>query len=553
MLTLHARLKAQCEADLGRKTPTCFPDPFSEHFPADYFLYNLLRKEEPFTKKEEVPSSVLRSSLSKFADSEWRCRVVNTCGRFTTPIVDEDKVFFREAIRLARSWISQTMMDRWPMWESARYTSGASRNSSRSRSMSYLKSAGYSETGKMSGSESALAIVAREIAPEFGLHWPYARVEIVDDCRFDFVHKTAKSVRFMALQPEYNLLTQQCVGDCIRAALLPFGINLNDQSRNQELAYIGSVTRGIATIDLSNSSDNIAMAHGEMFLPPRLFEMCMATRITHASVGAVKHRLQKLAPMGNGFIFELQSLIYAGLVHAVTRLKGGRECDIAVYGDDIVISTECALPLMDLLIHLGMEPNLEKSYWGETPFRESCGKHYLAGRDVTPFYVKESLCGLRALFRAVNGLNYWQQRTNLKIDLAIKLLAKEIPKKDRLIVPQSFSIDAGLHFLVSGCTLPPRKKNKYGELMMKVKILADQTQDIKERLEDDVLYLDWLNQPPMQLIANDIWRKLQGRLHGVDRIGLHGMPIVPKSYSRVLDAETHPADWVDVVYPVDAT
>lgn len=547
MLSFHAQLKAACEADLNRQTPSTFPDLNPETFPADYFLYNLFRKEEPFANKRDVPVEVLRNSLAKFADSEWRCRVVNTCGRFTTPIVDEDKIFFREAIRLARSWISSTMMDRWPQWERARYSSGASRNSSKMRAMSYLKEAGYSESGKMSGTKTALAIVAREIAPAFGLHWPYARVEQVNDCRFDFVHKTAKAVRFMALQPEYNLLAQSCVGDCIGDALLEVGIDLKDQSRNQSFAYSGSVRRDVATIDLSNSSDNIAMAHGEMFLSPRVFDLCMSTRVTHASVGEVSHRLEKLAPMGNGFIFELQSLIYAGLAHAVTRLKGGRECDIAVYGDDIVVSTCCAVPLMDLMIHLGMEPNYEKSYWGEHPFRESCGEHFFAGRCVTPFYVKQPLEGLRALFRAVNGLCAWQDRTGLNLSSAIKLLVKRIPKKDRLVVPSTYSVDSGLHYLVSGCTLPKRCVNAHGDPRIAFQVLTDKVQDIRDRLEDWVVYREWLRSPPSTLIEEELWMKVYRTLPTRIWKHVHGFPRSDKSYSRVLtDEKVRQVFWADV-------
>lgn len=556
MLTLHAQLKAAAERDLGRSTPSTFPSQDVDTFPADYMLYNLLRKEEPFAEKDEVPTAVLRDSLSKFAESEWRCRVVNLCGRFYTPLVKEDEVFFSEAIRLARSWISRTMMEHWPSWEDARYTSGASRNSSRQQSMAYLKWAGITEKGRMSATTSALDIVESMIAPEFGSSWKPAKVELVNDCRFDFVHKTAKAVRFITPQPEYNLLAQTCVGDCIRKALKVVGIDLDDQTRNQNLAYIGSITRDIATIDLTNSSDNIAMVHGEELLPERIMDYCLATRVTHTTVGDVSHRLNKIATMGNGFIMELQTLIYAGLAHAVTALTGGSERDIAVYGDDIVISTASAQPLMDLLVYLGMEPNFSKSYWGDVPFRESCGKHYIAGRDVTPFYVKAPLVDedgkpcLRSVFRAINGLMYWQNRTGLRLRSTIKLLVDLLSKKDRIVVPREYSIDCGLHFAVSGCTLPKRIVTPHGDKMIEFRVLTDPVQDIRERISDDVLYYDWLRSPPKDLIPENIWSKVREIRFWSDRYACFprfhhsGGPRDRKSYSRVLDLETNPATWV---------
>lgn len=541
MQPLHARLKAACESDLGLTTPSSFPDRNDPNFPKLYFLYNLLRKEEPYTHKSEVPVDVLRSSLCKFADSEWRCRVINQHGRFYSPIVESDDLFFREAIRLAKSWISNTMMEHYPDWSCASYTSGASRNSSRSRSMSYLKQAGVVERGNMSGTAAARYIVESFIAPTFGHHWPSFKTDIVDDCRFDFVHKTASSVRFMAPQPELNMLAQKCVGDCIRDALFDATIDLNDQRWNQWMAWHGSVNRETATIDLSNSSDNVAIRHGSMLLPERIYDMCMATRTQYASVGAYKHQFQKLAPQGNGFIFEVQSLIYAGLCHAVTVLFGGREQDIAVYGDDIVISTNCAEPLMDLLVYLGMEPNLDKSYWGSDPFRESCGEHYYAGLDVTPFYVKQPLTKLRPKFRAINGLKYWETRTGYRLPSAIKLLVSEVDKKDRRVVPRSYSIDCGLHFAVSGCKFPKRHVTRYGNLVLKFDTLNDKVQDIAERLSDNVLYIDWFASPPVDMIDSEIWSKVC-----YPRNYAHGMPRVPKSYSRVLDVEKHPAQWVSV-------
>lgn len=561
MLSLEAQLKAACELDLNRETPTTFPSQDEDTFAADYLLYNLLRKVEPYEEKRDVPVQVLKDSLSKFADSEWRCRVINICGRFYSPLYAEDATFFSEAIRLAKSYISNVMMDRWPRWEDASYTSGASRGSSRKQSQAFVKFAGYSENSwKLSATAPALEIVSREIAPHFGIHWNPSGVEIVNDCRFDFVHKTSSSVRFMSLQPEYNMLTQKCVGDCIRDALLDATIDLNDQRWNQHLAYLGSLNRGIATIDLTNSSDNIALQHGEMFFPSVLMQQCMATRVTHATVGGFSHRLEKLATQGNGFIFEAQSLLYAGLVHAVTTLKGGREIDSSVYGDDIVISTECAQPLMDLLVYLGMEPNLSKSYWGDEPFRESCGEHYINGQCVTPFYVKRPLTTLRAKFRALNGLLYWEQRTGRKLTSAIKLLVASIPKKDRQVVPSNFSIDCGIHFAVSGCTFP-RRIVRHGELTTDLQVLQSPKESYRSKLGDWALYTDFLQSPPSPIVEDAIWGKLQYRnTHVNNRIpmfhsgkrsydrrhtwpALGGVPTDPKTYSYELESTKVPAVW----------
>lgn len=509
MSDIYSQLSSLCEQDLGRKTPLEMPCPSSlsrEDFAKDYFLYNLLRKVEPFERKSEVPVDVVRRSLDKFADSEWRCTVMNRHGRFYSALDKETNTFFLEALRLARGWISRVMMEHWPRWEDARYTSGASSTTARKQSMSYLKWAGHAMGGKMSSTKAALAVVTHLIAPEYGPSWAYSRVSIQNHSRFDFVAKTEKTVRFMACENEYNMLAQKCVGDCIRTALLAAGVDLNDQRVNQSLSRWASIMRNQGTVDLSNSSDNQSLWLHKELLPSSLLNWVLATRTPETSVdGKFCYRLQKTATMGNGFIFELQSLIYAGLAYAVTWLTpGGRESDISVYGDDIIVSTPVVEPLLQLFEWLGMEPNWEKSFWGDTPFRESCGSHWYDGWDVTPFYVKEPLSNKRALYRAVNGLRYWEQRTGLRLDRAIRYLVDLIPRKERYVVPDTWSITSGLHFPERGCKFP-RRVIRHGDVVYRQKAYVENQVDIRDRLDDEVLYRDWLANPPKELLPQWVW------------------------------------------------
>ncbi|UJQ85274.1 MAG: putative replicase protein [Leviviridae sp.] len=547
MSDIYSQLLSSCEHDLGRKTPSSMPNPSElsrEDFAKDYFLYNLLRKLEPFEEKSEVPSDVVRRSLEKFADSEWRCLVMNRHGRFYSELRETDTAFFLEALRLARSWISNVMMDQWPRWEDARYTSGASSTTARKQSMSYLKWAGHAQGGKMSTTRAALSAVTHLIAPEFGPSWAYARVSIRNHSRFDFVQKTEKNVRFMACENEYNMLAQKCVGDCIRSALLLAGVDLNDQSTNQTSSRWASIMRNQGTIDLSNASDNVALWHCRRLLPKNLLNWVLALRTPETSVNRkFIHRLQKTATMGNGFIFELQSLIYAGLAYAVTRLTpGGRESDISVYGDDIIVSTPVVEPFLQLLEWLGMEPNWEKSFWGDTPFRESCGSHWFDGWDVTPFYVKGSLEYKRNLYRAVNGLRYWEQRTGFGLPSAIRMLVDRIPRKQRYVVPNTWSIVSGLHFPERGCTFP-RRYISHGDTVYRQRAYIEKHIDIRERLDDEVLYRDWLANPPEELIPASIWQKLERKLW--PKLVTHGLPRERKAYSSVWDRASGSMLWAE--------
>lgn len=510
-----AHLLSILSSELDTPVPAGFPSRFMDNgqrklpdeFAKEYLLYNLVRKLEPFARKTEVPRAVLQKSLTAFSEAEHRCLVINTYGSMWSSIDKADTIYFSEALRLAKSWISRTLMDVWPRWDDVRFTGGASRNCSRKRSLAPLKWDGHAEHGKLSATALALRVVLKEVAPNFGSSWTNRGYEIVDDSRFDFVTKTAETVRFMAMEPELNMLAQGCVGSAFRFALRQQGIDLDSQTLNQQMALLGSIFGTRATLDQTSASDCIAILMANM-LPKRYRDWVLDLRTPYTSVDGRKHRLQKIATMGNGFIFELQSLIFAAFTFACTTLSGGRECDIAIYGDDIVCSSCVAPRLMQTLEFYGLIPNMTKSFWDESdPFRESCGKHYFAGRDVTPFYLKEPLVRLKTKFRALNGLWYWQQRTGIAIPDTLRYLVSLIGKADRVVVPPTYSIDSGIHFPVSGCTLPSWYKT-HGTLRASFKYLQRRSIDITEKLSDSVRYKDWLANPPMPLIPHEMWEKV---------------------------------------------
>ena len=83
--------------------------------------------------------------------------------------------------------------------------------------------------------------------------------QIQDYDRFTTVPKNWKTRRSIAIQPTMNIFFQKGVGSMIRRRLRRSGINLDDQSRNQELAR-RSYKEGYATIDLAKASDTVS--HG---------------------------------------------------------------------------------------------------------------------------------------------------------------------------------------------------------------------------------------------------------------------------------------------------
>jgi len=112
--------------------------------------------------------------------------------------------------------------------------------------------------------------------------------------------------------------------------------------------------------------------------------------------------------MGNGFTFELETLIFAALM-SVLLMKNGRSGnlgeDVFVFGDDILIPDDLAREAEAVLSYCGFSLNREKSFSGSIGFRESCGGDFYEGADVRPFYLKELRDDPWQLLPDYNGLH----------------------------------------------------------------------------------------------------------------------------------------------------
>lgn len=229
-------------------------------------------------------------------------------------------------------------------------------------------------------------------------------VKIVPGNRVVTVPKNYKTDRTIAIEPDMNIYVQLGLGNYIRKRLLRKGVNLNDQTTNQNLARVGSMYGGLATIDLSMASDMISRNLVELLIRPDWLSALGQSRSPYGVLpSGEKIFYQKFSSMGNGYTFELESLIFFSLAKAYDAHFGEGDGTVSVYGDDIILPCTHARGFMDLLEFVGFKPNDKKSHT-RGHFRESCGKHYLFGCDITPFYVKRAPTGLLDLFKIHNQL-----------------------------------------------------------------------------------------------------------------------------------------------------
>jgi len=228
----------------------------------------------------------------------------------------------------------------------------------------------------------------------------WSRVSVPVDVsvgKLHFVPKNSKTFRPICIEPVLNSLLQKGYGSVMKRRLRKFGVDLFDQSRNQELAGIGSREGNLATIDLKSASDTVSI--GLVF---HLLPFDWATRLAECRTGQVECEgvllnLEKFSSMGNGYTFELESLIFFGLMSGVIsymkqigELGYGFDAPLGVYGDDLIVPTNCYDLAVKVLSYCGFDVNPQKSFCAG-PFRESCGADYFAGRDLRPFYLRKEL------------------------------------------------------------------------------------------------------------------------------------------------------------------
>lgn len=248
--------------------------------------------------------------------------------------------------------------------------------------------------------------------------WQYDGDSSPNLCEYDVwmcVPKNAKTGRSIGVPPGGNVVFQLSLGKMMRRRLFRAGINLQDQSINQALARQASVDKRSATVDVRAASQSNTSALVFMLfrripdwqLDGRWFsamELCR-TRFTLLPDGTL-HENQYFSSMGNGFTFELESLIFWALSQVCCEALG-LEPSVSVYGDDIIVPTAVVPLLEDVFAYAGFQLNMSKSFSGDCNFRESCGGHYLEGRDVTPFYVDASLTDVSTVVLLANNILRW--------------------------------------------------------------------------------------------------------------------------------------------------
>lgn len=240
------------------------------------------------------------------------------------------------------------------------------------------------------------------------------------------VPKDSRTDRSIGKEPDLNMFYQLALGNVLRQRLKNVtGWDLNKaQDIHRRVACEASVTREFATLDLSNASDTVAISLVQLLLPPKWFDALSDLRSPFTEFSAddaktllgrdpesgKKHwvRLEKFSSMGNGFTFELETILFLALASTASSIavkQGVVGKDVYVFGDDIIVREDSVNAVKSVLRYFGFTLNDAKSFSGHgNPFRESCGADYFNGVNVRPFYLKKEPCEPEHFIALANGL-----------------------------------------------------------------------------------------------------------------------------------------------------
>lgn len=432
-------LKSLFRADITTEAATLFFTGFGDEFvnwsevvsrdcdPRDYqsigeFLPAYWTSESWSKVPVEIPGiDREKEALTRFYAAEELCRSSN--GHLVDFWSRPYSGFQRRMIGKARGLLGSLLsgISREEVMQGARWGPGASTSLPRRRATAQHK-------WQLASHVTVAALPWFSAFCKYG-NVPFTKATIVEGNRVTLVPKNAKTDRVIAIEPDWNMFFQLGLGAALRRRARYVGLLHPDaQDRNRELARRGSeFPHPYATLDLRSASDGVSLSLCELLLPQNVYDIILELRSERGDVRGDPVYYEKVSSMGNGFTFELETLLFWALSKAVV----GDDL-VAVYGDDIIVPNQHFDAVSELLEFCGFIVNRKKSY-STGLFRESCGGHYFHGVDVTPPYFRKKLSHVSRIISAANAITYRCKTSSM---LAYRLRPLHTFLKDR--VPRHF-------------------------------------------------------------------------------------------------------------------
>jgi len=270
----------------------------------------------------------------------------------------------------------------------------------------------------------------------------YDRVNILElgeerPVKVTLVPKTPGKPRIISIEPTCTMFMQQGLGEKFCEYLetdktVSGMIGFTSQLPNQEFAREGSHLGILATLDLKEASDRVSNRHVETMLQrfPTLKGAVDAVRSRRAVLpdGSIID-LVKFASMGSALTFPVEAMVFLTLVFVGMERELNRQftrkdiksfaSQVRVYGDDIIVPVTFVSSVISVLECFGFRVNAGKSFWNGK-FRESCGKEYFDGVDVSITRFRREIPA-SLTDRSVNGGSNWASKIISTVSLRNQL------------------------------------------------------------------------------------------------------------------------------------
>lgn len=438
-------------------------------------------------KKFQFPSdssSRRAVALQKFREAESACKSFNENWRLLADLSDPTEL---ACFTYAREFLSRLLgevlpdFDKLTLW--SRHGPGSNLDTKERRISLYdkYKSWPYSCTSgsleyarlAIQADERWLGALEADYRQHYGIEpWRILNQEVfwsnvlnvVPGNRITFVPKNSRTDRSIAIEPCMNLYLQLGVDGFIRRRLKRWGVDLDDQRKNQALAWMGSKywtgEDPFVTLDLAAASDSISLELCRLLLPPQWYRYLIRLRSPVGECGGETISYEKISSMGNGYTFALESAIFTATCYAVEKHLKGRfnKDDVAVYGDDLIVRQSSALLVIQMLNRFGFTLNHEKSFL-QGPFRESCGADWFNGTSVRPVFLGSNPHTVMEVWNDANRLRRILHLRCWSYDSkVVSFVERYIPEqlKDYTGPPSDEDFDSYRHSLV------PTVKHKHG-------------------------------------------------------------------------------------------
>jgi len=373
----------------------------------DTFRFNYL-KTELLRKYSEIDSTTdLRTpTLEKARAQEDSNRLINESGY--RPLKGRNSL-----LRYARGFVVDTLGDfTYDVYKASRFSGGSSTSRKAMHGAPYFKFGTKRSPLDVTPEAYARASTVIKLTNVWGSVFRKTRLRIVTSNEVSTVPKDASIERTIAKEPDCNMMLQLALGAGIRDRLSLHGLNLDDSWRiNQKLARAGSANGKYATVDFANASSSIADRVVWDLIPTDWYTELNACRSKKGlwPDSGLEVKWEQFSSMGNGFTFELETVIFLSLAAAVMQEQGitprlGE--NLVVFGDDVIIPVSCYDRYQALCESMGFKVNDKKSF-KRGFFRESCGGYYFNGQDVKPFRIKEPVDTLPRVIWLLNAIRKW--------------------------------------------------------------------------------------------------------------------------------------------------